>query len=177
MLVQLTAEHSLVYLLCFDSQVCWTCILCTSTKQGVVQRQLWFRLGDSSDLDRPILIQHTRRLRVTCTLVLCAGFLNPTGPVKSPPSGSGLPDRFDRQPVETGRIQIQIQNRMCNRFRPIYRPVWLVYRPGWPVYRPVWPVWGFFIFLNSNLNFELGPVDRFDRFTGRFDRFTGRFDW
>ena len=98
------------------------------------------------------------------------GFTNPTGPVKPPPSGSGLPDRFDRKPVETGWIQIQIQNRMCNRFRPVYRPVWPVYRPGWPVYRPVWPVWDFFIFLNSNLNFELGPVDWFDRFTGRFDR-------
>ena len=32
-------------------------------------------------------------------------------------------------------------------------------------------VWEFFIFLNSNLNFELGPVDRFDRFIGRYDRF------
>ena len=29
----------------------------------------------------------------------------------------------------------------------------------------------FFIFLNLNLNFELGPVDRFDRFTSRYDRF------
>ena len=26
----------------------------------------------------------------------------PTGPVKPPPSGSGLPDRFDRKSVETG---------------------------------------------------------------------------
>ena len=30
---------------------------------------------------------------------------------------------------------------------------------------------GIFYFLNSNLNFELGLVERFDRFTGRFDRF------
>ena len=30
-----------------------------------------------------------------------------------------------------------------------------------------------FYFLNSNLNFELGLVCRFDRFTGRFDRFIG----
>ena len=37
-------------------------------------------------------------------------------------------------------------------------------------------LWFFFIFLNSNLNFELGPVDRFDRFTSWFDRFTGRYD-
>ena len=28
------------------------------------------------------------------------GFTIPTGPVKPPPSGSGLPDRFDRKPVE-----------------------------------------------------------------------------
>ena len=28
------------------------------------------------------------------------GFPNPTGPVKPPPSGSGLSDRFDRKPVE-----------------------------------------------------------------------------
>jgi len=32
---------------------------------------------------------------------------------------------------------------------------------------------GIFYFLNSNLNFEFEPVDRF---TGRFDRFTGRYD-
>ena len=30
---------------------------------------------------------------------------------------------------------------------------------------------GIFYFLNLNLNFELGPVDRFDQFTGRYDRF------
>ena len=35
---------------------------------------------------------------------------------------------------------------------------------------------GIFHFLNLNLNFELGPVDRFGRCTGRFDRFTGRYD-
>ena len=29
-----------------------------------------------------------------------SGFPNPTGPVKPPPSGSGLPDRFDRKPIE-----------------------------------------------------------------------------
>jgi len=28
------------------------------------------------------------------------GFFSPTGPVKPPPSGSGLSDRFDRKPVE-----------------------------------------------------------------------------
>ena len=31
-----------------------------------------------------------------------AGLIIPTGPVKPPLSGSGLPDRFDRKPVETG---------------------------------------------------------------------------
>jgi len=31
-----------------------------------------------------------------------SGFTKPTGPVKPPLSGSGLPDRFDWKPVETG---------------------------------------------------------------------------
>ena len=31
-----------------------------------------------------------------------SGFTKPTGPVKPPLSGSGLLDRFDRKPVETG---------------------------------------------------------------------------
>ena len=43
------------------------------------------------------------------------GLSKPTGPVKSVRSGSGLPDRFDRKPVETGQIQ-KIQNRVLNRF-------------------------------------------------------------
>ena len=30
------------------------------------------------------------------------GLIIPTGPVKLSSSGSGLPDRFDRKPVETG---------------------------------------------------------------------------
>ena len=42
-----------------------------------------------------------------------------TGGLKPPPTGSGLPDRFDRLPVKTG----QIQNRMFNQFRSAYRPV------------------------------------------------------
>ena len=89
---------------------------------------------------------------------LQAGFTKPIGPVKPPTSGSGLLDRFDRK---TGWIQIQIQKHMCNRFRPVYRPVWPVYRSGltgyrcfnqkirrfksdfpvWLVYRSVWPVY------------------------------------
>ena len=40
------------------------------------------------------------------------GLNKPTGPVKPTRSSSGLPDRFDRKPVETGQIQNQIQNRM-----------------------------------------------------------------
>ena len=55
-----------------------------------------------------------------------AGLSKPTGPVKPERSGSGLPDRFDRKPVETGQIQNQIQNRMFNRFQTAYRSVWLV---------------------------------------------------
>ena len=82
--------------------------------------------------------------------VWLAGFYLPTGPVKPARSGSGLPDRFDRKPVETGQIQNQIQNRMFNRFRTAYRSVWPVYRPVWPVYRSVWLVTGqiqfFFLF-------------------------------
>ena len=51
------------------------------------------------------------------------GLSKPTGPVKPARSGSGLPNRFDRKPVETGQIQNQIQNRMFNRFRLAYRSV------------------------------------------------------
>ena len=80
-------------------------------------------------------------------------FTKPSGPIKPPTSGSGLPDRFDQKSVETGWIQIQIQKHMYNRFRPVYRPVWPVYRSGLTGYRcfnqkiwrfkssfPVWPV-------------------------------------
>ena len=35
---------------------------------------------------------------------------------------------------------------------------------------------GLGIFYFFEFKFELGPVDRFDRFTGRYDRFTGRYD-
>ena len=51
-----------------------------------------------------------------------SGFFLPTGGLKPPPTGSGLPDRFDRLLVKTG----QIQNRMFNRFRSAYWPVWPV---------------------------------------------------
>ena len=54
------------------------------------------------------------------------GLSKPTGPVKPARSSSGLPDRFDRKPVETGQIQNQIQNRMFNRFRTAYWSVWPV---------------------------------------------------
>jgi len=49
------------------------------------------------------------------------GLNKPTCLVKPARSGSGLPDRFDRKPVETG--QNQIQNRMFDRFRPAYQSV------------------------------------------------------
>ena len=44
------------------------------------------------------------------------GLNKPTGTVKPARSGSGLSDRFDRKPVETGQIQNLIQNRIFNRF-------------------------------------------------------------
>ena len=53
----------------------------------------------------------------------CPGINLPIGPVKPAGSGTGIPDQFGRKPVETGQIQIQIQNRMFNRFRPAYRSV------------------------------------------------------
>ena len=37
------------------------------------------------------------------------GLSKPTGPVKPVRSGSGLPDRFDRKPVETGQIKIKFK--------------------------------------------------------------------
>ena len=43
---------------------------------------------------------HLIRAALVCKPWLRTGFTNPTGPVKPPPSGSGLPDRFDRKPVE-----------------------------------------------------------------------------
>ena len=48
-----------------------------------------------------------------------AGLIIPTGPVKLPPSGSGLPDRFDQKPVETGWIQIQIQINSKTPMQPV----------------------------------------------------------
>ena len=58
------------------------------------------------------------------------GFFFPTGPVKPPPSGSGLPDRFDRKPLEIGGIQ----NPGCN-LGSRYRPVRPNRRGPVPVYR------------------------------------------
>ena len=72
---------------------------------------------------QPYRRRSQNRLVGTQTQVLHPGFTIPTDPVKPSPSGSSLPDRFDRKPVETDQIQIQIQNRMCKRFRPVYRPV------------------------------------------------------
>ena len=36
------------------------------------------------------------------------GFKLPTGPAKPAGSGTGIPDRFGRKPVQTGRSQIWI---------------------------------------------------------------------
>ena len=73
----------------------------------------------------------------------------PTGPAKPPGSCTGIPVRFGRKPVGTGRIQIRIKKTQFNQFVPVYRPVWIqiqiknrmcnrfgtVYRPVWPVYQ------------------------------------------
>ena len=38
------------------------------------------------------------------------GFFLPTGGTKSPPTGYGIPDRFDRLPEKIGQIQISNKN-------------------------------------------------------------------
>ena len=96
------------------------------------------------------------------------GFTNLTGPVKPPPSGSGLPDRFDWKPVKfKSKFKstcVTGSDRYTDRFdRFTGREDRFTGRYDW--------FGNFLFFLNSNLNFELGPVDRFDRFTGRYDRF------
>ena len=94
------------------------------------------------------------------------GFPNPTGPVKPPPSGSGLIDRFDRKPVE-----------FKSKFKIACATGSDRYTDWFDRFTGRYDRFGnFLFFLNSNLNFELGPVDRFDQFTGRFDRFTGWYD-
>ena len=93
------------------------------------------------------------------------GFTNPTGPVKPPPSSSGLADRFDRKPVE---FKFKFKIACATGLTSL--PVGLT---GLPVGMTGLEILHFF---NLNLNFELGPVDRFDWFTGRFDRFTSRYD-
>ena len=65
------------------------------------------------------------------------GFTLPTGLAKPAGSGTGIPDRFDRKPIQTGRSQIWIQKPQCKRFVPAYRSIW-------PVYRPIWLVTGRF---------------------------------
>ena len=52
-----------------------------------------------------------------------AGVFFTTGEVKPPPSGSGLPVRFDRKRVKIGQIQISNYRRQFNRFPPVSRPV------------------------------------------------------
>ena len=45
-----------------------------------------------------------------------SGFKLLTGPAKPPGSGTGIPVRFGRKPIGTGRIQIWIQKTQFNRF-------------------------------------------------------------
>ena len=89
------------------------------------------------------------------------GFPNPTGPVKPPPSGSSLSDRFDRKPVE-----------FKSKFKIACTTVFDRYTDRFDRFTGRDDRFGnFYFFLNLNLNFELGLVDRFDRFTGQYDRF------
>ena len=68
----------------------------------------------------------------------------PTGPVKPPPSGSGLPDRFDRKSVEfKSKFKIACViglDRFTGQF--------------------------------DRFEFKIACVTGLERFTGRFDRFT-----
>jgi len=48
----------------------------------------------------------TRRWRGGSAALEGAGFHLPTGPAKPPGFGTGIPVRFGRKPVSTGRIQI-----------------------------------------------------------------------
>ena len=50
-------------------------------------------------------------------------FFLSTGRSKSPATGFGKSDRFDRLPVKIGQIQIQIQIRQFKRFGLVSRPV------------------------------------------------------
>ena len=85
-----------------------------------------------------------------------SGFFLPTGGLKPPPTGSGLPDRFDRLPEKTGQIQNPNQKLMFNQFRSASRPVGLVYRSGLTGY------WCF--------KFKIACSTGSDRLTDRFDR-------
>ena len=73
---------------------------------------VWTRGLLDHSMDRSIQ-QH---MRVLMPRRVGAGLNKPTGPVKPAQSFSGLSDWFDRKPVK-------FQNRMFNRFRPVYRPV------------------------------------------------------
>ena len=72
-----------------------------------------------------------------------------TGPVKPPPSGSGLPDRFDRKPVEIACV-IGL-DRYTGRFD------WFT---------------GRFDLFEFKSKFKIACVIGLERYTGRFDQFT-----
>ena len=78
-------------------------------------------------------------------------------------------------------IKAHLVNRPVYRSKPVTHAILnLDLNSNRPVNRSNRPVYQYepieLSFLNLNLNFELGPVDRFDWFTGWFDRFTGRYD-
>ena len=77
-------------------------------------------------------------LQVSILLTRPPGFTNPTGTVKPPLSGSGLPDRFDRKPVE---------------FKSKFK---IACATGSDRYTGRYDRFENFSFFNLNLNFELG---------------------
>ena len=83
------------------------------------------------------------------------GLIIPTGPVKPPPSGSGLPDRFDWKPIEF-RSKFKIAcviglDRYTGRFDRFN---------------------GRFDRFEFKSKFKIACVTGLERYTGRFDRFT-----
>ena len=76
------------------------------------------------------------------------GLIIPTGPVKPPPFGSGLPDRFDRKPVE---------------FKSKFKTTCVI---GLDRYT------GRFDRFEFKSKFKIACVTGLERYTGRFDRFT-----
>ena len=87
------------HLVLLNTKISFPNFLKNRTKQGLTQK--------SEPIQRRNLSKGVGQLTLCPTVTgpdglseLQSGFPNPTGPVKPPPSGSGLPDRFDRKPVE-----------------------------------------------------------------------------